>query len=108
MNRNKDILIKQTRDAFFEKFNQTPEVVCVSPGRINIIGEHVDYNGGLAMPVAIDRYLCVAMSRGDYKRINAFSINLKDMFSVDLDDISETKLCSSSTSDLKDHFSVQL
>lgn len=92
MNTNKDTLIKQTKDAFFEKFNQIPEIICISPGRINIIGEHVDYNNGLAMPVAIDRYLCVAMSRNHNRRINAFSTDLKDMFSSDLDNISETKL----------------
>ena len=52
MSRNKNNLIKQTIELFFEKFSQAPEVISISPGRINIIGEHVDYNGGLAMPVA--------------------------------------------------------
>ena len=46
---------------FFEShFGHSPAAVAVSPGRINIIGEHVDYAGGMCLPAAIDRYLAVA------------------------------------------------
>lgn len=92
MSRNKDSLIEETKGIFFKKFNQTPEAISISPGRVNIIGEHVDYNGGLAMPVAIDRYLCVAISKSNNRKINAFSADLNDMFSVDLDTVSKAKL----------------
>lgn len=46
---------------FFErKYGRAPQTVAVSPGRINIIGEHVDYAGGMCLPAAVDRYLAVA------------------------------------------------
>ena len=46
---------------FFERtYGRAPETVAVSPGRINIIGEHVDYAGGMCLPAAVDRYLAVA------------------------------------------------
>ncbi|MFN2466345.1 MAG: galactokinase [Candidatus Dormibacteria bacterium] len=46
---------------FFEReFGASPETVAVAPARINIIGEHVDYAGGLCLPAAVDRYLAVA------------------------------------------------
>ena len=92
MSRKKDNLIKQTRELFYEKFSQTPEVISISPGRINIIGEHVDYNGGLAMPVAIDKYICVAISKNNKKKINVFSMNLNEMLSIDLNKIIPSKL----------------
>ena len=46
---------------FFERrFGHAPAAVALSPGRINIIGEHVDYAGGMCLPAAVDRYLAVA------------------------------------------------
>lgn len=50
--------------AFRERFGRRPEVVAWAPGRINIIGEHTDYLGGLAMPAAIDRWVAVALAAG--------------------------------------------
>lgn len=41
----------------------TPEVFGVAPGRVNVIGEHIDYNGGLVLPAAIDRWVHVAIRR---------------------------------------------
>jgi len=41
------------REKFIEKYHQAPQAVYFAPGRINLIGEHIDYNGGLVMPCAI-------------------------------------------------------
>ena len=92
MKNNKDNLIKKTQEIFFEKYGCDPDVLSISPGRVNIIGEHVDYNLGLSMPVAIDRYLCVAVSRNNTQTINAYSENLNDYFSVKLHGSSRLKL----------------
>jgi len=45
---------------FRETYGAEPASVAVAPGRINIIGEHTDYAGGLCLPAAVDRYLAVA------------------------------------------------
>lgn len=50
---------------FKERFGGEPEVVTVAPGRINLIGEHTDYNQGFVFPAAIDRYVWVAASRSE-------------------------------------------
>lgn len=50
------------REAFARQFGCDPEVTTVAPGRINLIGEHVDYLGGEVMPIAIDRTLVIHAS----------------------------------------------
>lgn len=47
---------------FKKRLGREPEVVAVAPGRINLIGEHTDYNQGFVFPAAIDRYIWVAAS----------------------------------------------
>jgi galactokinase len=51
------------RDAFRSQFSGEPEIVTIAPGRINLIGEHTDYNEGFVFPAAIDRSLHVAAQR---------------------------------------------
>lgn len=49
---------------FYENtFGQTPKITASASGRVNLIGEHVDYNGGMVLPAAIDRHVLVAMSQ---------------------------------------------
>lgn len=47
---------------FKSKFNQKPQVIINAPGRINLMGEHTDYNGGWVMPAAIDLSIQFALS----------------------------------------------
>lgn len=60
------------KDAFQSHFGEAPQVVTVAPGRINLIGEHTDYNQGFVFPAAIDRCLYVAGSptSGDSRLIS--------------------------------------
>lgn len=55
-------LIQSTTDHFETRFNHQPKSIFLSPGRINIIGEHVDYNDGFVLPAAIDKYICFAIT----------------------------------------------
>jgi galactokinase len=48
--------------AFQNRFSQPPLYVARAPGRVNLLGEHVDYNDGFVMPAAIDRDTCIAFS----------------------------------------------
>ncbi len=59
-----DALLDRARERFVAVFGGEPEVLSWAPGRINLIGEHTDYTGGLAMPAAIDRYVVTAQRRG--------------------------------------------
>jgi galactokinase len=51
--------------AYEEKFGEAPDLVASAPGRINLIGEHTDYNGGFVLPCAIDRRIAVAVGAGE-------------------------------------------
>ncbi len=48
--------------AFRKRFSEDPRYLARAPGRVNLLGEHVDYNDGFVLPVAIDRATCIAFS----------------------------------------------
>lgn len=50
--------------AYEEQFGAEPDLVASAPGRVNLIGEHTDYNGGFVLPCAIDRRIAVAVGTG--------------------------------------------
>ena len=52
---------KKAAGAFEEEFGETPALVASAPGRVNLIGEHTDYNGGFVLPCAIDYRIATAV-----------------------------------------------
>jgi galactokinase len=56
---------QKAAEAYTEKFGGFPDLVASAPGRINLIGEHTDYNGGFVLPCAIDRRIAVAVGAGE-------------------------------------------
>ncbi|HTS00439.1 MAG TPA: galactokinase [Bacteroidota bacterium] len=69
MSSNRESIEAQAVAAFAKRFGTGPEVVASAPGRVNLIGEHVDYNDGLVLPAAIDRTTAVAASARDDGRL---------------------------------------
>ena len=72
-------LAKQDLVAYFtERFGQAPALVVRAPGRVNLIGEHTDYNDGFVLPLAIDRAAWIALRpRGDC-RVKVYSIDYQE------------------------------
>ena len=64
------------RSQFFNHFNQHPSLVVKSPGRINLIGEHTDYNHGFVLPAAIDKYIEVAIGKRTDGAIHMVALDL--------------------------------
>lgn len=56
---------QRATQAYREKFGEEPDLVASAPGRVNLIGEHTDYNGGFVLPCAIDRRIAVAVGAGE-------------------------------------------
>jgi galactokinase len=65
-------------DHFRGTFGREPEVVASAPGRVNLIGEHTDYNGGFVLPMAIPQRTWIAAARRDGIAARAVSANLGD------------------------------
>jgi galactokinase len=58
---------------FKQQFKVDPEVMCYAPGRVNLLGDHTDYNDGFVLPVAIDVGTTIAASRRDDGQVVAFA-----------------------------------
>ena len=69
--------IQLIREKFAEKFGTTGELY-TSPGRINLIGEHTDYNGGFVFPGAIDKGMVAEIKPNGTDKIRAYSVDLQD------------------------------
>jgi galactokinase len=72
------------RDAFTERFGVRPRLIVRAPGRVNLIGEHTDYNEGFVFPIAIDRETFVAArSRADHTfRVYTAQFDQEDSFDI--------------------------
>lgn len=86
------MLIKNIKNTFIQIFDENPQLLIRSSGRINLIGEHTDYNGGFVLPAAIDKYVYFAMSARNDKECHFFAYDLKENFVVDLDNLQPTKV----------------
>ena len=63
------------RTAFTERFSSNP-IFYASAGRINLIGEHTDYNGGFVFPGAIDKYIMTAININGTDKVRLYSVDM--------------------------------
>ncbi len=75
--------IKQIKDTFQSLFNNQPTLVR-SPGRVNLIGEHTDYNMGFVLPAAINKEILFAVAENGTEQCNLYAADLKQRFSFPL------------------------
>ena len=78
--------IEHVRSRFIKHFDGTTGFVYASPGRINLIGEHTDYNGGFVFPGAIDKGMIAEIKPNGTDKVNAYSIDLKDYVTFGLNE----------------------
>ena len=64
--------------AFQTRFGAAPDFVVRAPGRVNLIGEHTDYNDGFVLPMAIDRAVWIALRPRDDGQVAAYSLDFDD------------------------------
>lgn len=73
--------------AYKKHFTGNP-VIIRSPGRINLIGEHTDYNDGFVMPAAINYFTWFAVSPSDMDQVRVVALDVDDYIEYDVNDIS--------------------
>jgi galactokinase len=83
-------LIETVRAAFRERYGREPRVA-LAPGRVNLIGEHTDYNGGFVLPAAIDRYCVLAFAPNRDGLLRGYSLVERDERTVSLKELERTR-----------------
>ena len=79
--------IEFVRSRFIKHFDGKTGNIYASPGRINLIGEHTDYNGGFVFPGAVDKGIMAEMrANGTEDTVMAYAIDLKDRVDFHLND----------------------
>ncbi len=79
--------IQQLSTRFKEQFGSSPVYVVRAPGRVNLIGEHTDYNEGFVFPAAIDREMLIAGTACVGREVEVFSEEYKTLDRFSLDDL---------------------
>lgn len=70
--------VERARAGFLTTFGTEPEGTAFAPGRVNLIGEHVDYNDGLVLPMPISTGTAVAWGRSDGPEVEAVALDFAD------------------------------
>lgn len=70
---------------FRSTFGGAPDLLASAPGRVNLLGEHVDYNQGPVLPASIDRKARIAAGRGEGRIASLYAVDLEAHVSFDLD-----------------------
>lgn len=78
-------LSAQSKTIFQDRFGYEPEGCAYAPGRVNLIGEHVDYNDGFVLPFGIDRHMAIVCGRSESRTslsplLNAYSVQHDQMY----------------------------
>jgi galactokinase len=76
---------------FHRTFNEVPTHIVSSPGRINMLGEHIDYNHGFVLPAAIDKTIEVAISKREDDIIRIVAVDINESAEVSIDHLIPSK-----------------
>ncbi|ANW97083.1 galactokinase [Wenyingzhuangia fucanilytica] len=86
-------LVQKVTENFAKNFTAEP-VLIYSPGRINLIGEHTDYNAGFVFPAAIDKGIVAAIQKTDKNVSTAIAIDMNETFQFDVNNLDTKNLSS--------------
>lgn len=84
-------MIQKIKAIFLDKFTTEP-ILFQSPGRINILGEHTDYNEGFVLPAAIDKHIYVGIGKRTDTEIHLYAGDYKESFTTDTGNIKPVAL----------------
>src|SRR3954469_20598264 len=91
-----DQLVESASNKFAERLGRRPRWIVAAPGRVNIIGEHVDYNDGFVLPMAIDRYCVIAAASNARDTCSVYSAATDEEAQIQLAPTGDTGSASAS------------
>jgi galactokinase len=80
---------EQLASRFVARFGRPPRWVVRAPGRVNLIGEHTDYNDGFVLPLAMDRAVWIALDARQDRRVEVYSVDFQSHAGFDLDNLAK-------------------
>ena len=83
-------LMNEVKNKFLEVFKTEPLLI-FSPGRINIIGEHTDYNDGFVFPAAVDKGIAAAIQKSNSGKCTAIALDMDSTVNFELDKLKPSK-----------------
>ncbi len=83
---------RKTIDAFHQRFGEKPVWIVRAPGRVNLIGEHTDYNDGYVLPMAIDRATWIALRPRTSRQVQLYSLDHVAACSFSLESIERDRM----------------
>src|SRR5512137_94105 len=78
-------LQQRVTEEFTRRYGSPPSAIVRAPGRVNLIGEHTDYNDGFVLPMAIDRAIWIALRPRPDRLVVAHSLDFNETAEFDLD-----------------------
>ncbi len=84
-------LLNRLNDKFQSVFTSQP-IFYKAPGRINLIGEHTDYNSGFVLPAAIDKAVFFAVGKNHVNKLRLFSADYNEAFEIEINDLKRTDI----------------
>jgi len=87
MEASREVLAHHCAAVFRARYNSAPECIVSAPGRVNLIGEHTDYNDGFVLPAAINRCIVIAASARNDQNLVIHAENLNSTIMLSLGDL---------------------
>ena len=89
MSKNTELL-NALKERYLTTFKSNP-IYYRAPGRINLIGEHTDYNDGFVLPAAINKAIYFAANKNTFNKLRLFSVDYDEYFEIDTDNLKKTE-----------------
>jgi galactokinase len=86
---NTSEIIRSVKKKFEAQFRNTP-VIYHAPGRINLIGEHTDYNDGFVLPAAIDKAIYFGVAKNKLDKLRLYSIDYDEYFEIGVKELKKS------------------
>ena len=84
-------MTEKIKKEFINRFNNQPSIFC-SPGRVNLIGEHTDYNNGFVLPASVSKAIYFAIAPNNINEFRFYAHDLNEAFSASINNIEKQDL----------------